>query len=570
MSFLKNIFKSKRRFSREIEPDEIFLDSQNLPSFNTQQFEGRIDTPISQMTIYVLGFLFCLLGCILLIKAFGLQIVNGETYFKRSENNSLDHIPLFADRGIITDRNGILLAWNEEREGIDFPRRTYTTLPGFSHILGYVTEPAKDSSGRYWQTEYIPKDGVEKIYDNVLRGENGTKIIETNVGGEIQSENIINPPLRGNDFVLSIDARVQSALYGYIKDIVETYNYQGGAGVILDIHTGEILAITSLPEYDSNIMTKGEDTETIATYLTSSKHILLNRAISGLYSPGSTVKPYMAIAALNENLISPNKSILSTGALVLPNPYNPDQPSIFRDWKAQGWTDMREALAVSSDVYFYVIGGGFEDQKGLGIDRIFKYMKMFDFDTLTGIDLPGEVSGVIPSIEWKEKNFPGDPWRVGNTYHTSIGQYGFQVTPIALAKAVGMLASNGESVVPTVVKKDILQSQTQEQSILPFSKEDFDVIHEGMRMVVTDGTSKALNVPGVTVAAKSGSAELGVGNRYINSWITGYFPYENPRYSFAVLVERGPRNNTIGAAFVMGSMFRWLVQNTPEYVDSNQ
>ena len=313
-------------------------------------------------------------------------------------------------------------------------------------------------------------------------------------------------------------------------------------------------------------MASGDDNKTISSYLINKKHPLLNRAIGGVYSPGSTVKPYMALAALNEKLISPTKQILSTGALILPNPYNPDQPSIFNDWKAHGWTDMRQALAVSSDVYFYVIGGGFEGQKGLGIERIGKYMKMFGFDQKTGIDLPGEIGGIIPSIEWKEKNFSGDPWRIGDTYHTSIGQYGFQVTPIELTRAVAMMANNGHPITPTVLKKDtsiIDNSPTLEP--LPFVMSDFQIIHEGMRQVVTSGTSTVLNVPGVTVAAKSGSAQLGTNNRYINSWITGFFPYENPRYAFTVLVEKGPSTNTVGAAYAMGPMLEWLTIYAPEY-----
>lgn len=566
MRKISKMFNRRKSFSREVEPDEIFLDAQNLPAFNTQQFEGRIDTPISRSVLWYLGIFFAVLGIIIVFKAGNLQIANGESYFKRSESNSLDQTPIFANRGIITDRNGIPLAWNEENIELPFPERVYTSMPGLAHVLGYVTYPAKDKSGKYWQTEYIAKDGAEKIYDEMLRGKNGVKIIETNVMGEVQSENIIDPPVQGGNLVLSIDARVQSALAKYIDEITRRTGFDGGAGVIMDIQTGEILAMTSLPEYDPNIMASGDDRKTISQYLNSKAHPLLNRAISGSYTPGSTVKPFVALAALNEKIISPSKQILSTGALTIPNVYDPSKPTIFKDWKAHGWVDMREAIAMSSDVYFYVVGGGFQDQKGLGIDRIKKYTEMFGLNKLTGIDLPGEITGVIPSIEWKEKNFPGDPWRVGNTYHTSIGQYGFQVTPIAMARAVAMMASNGIPVTPTILRQE--GGELKETTIKPasFNQADLDVIHEGMRRAIATGTSNILNVPGIAIAGKSGTAELGIRKDQINAWITGYFPYENPRYSFVVLSEHGPSGVTYVSTTAMRSLVDWMQIYAPEYL----
>ena len=158
-------------------------------------------------------------------------------------------------------------------------------------------------------------------------------------------------------------------------------------------------------------------------YINNKNKPFINRAISGLYAPGSVVKPFVALAALSEGIISPEKKIFSAGQISIPNPFFPDKKTIFKDWKAHGWVDMRQALAVSSDVYFYEIGGGFEDVKGLGINKIYEYAKKFGLGEKTGIDLLGEAEGTVPSPAVKEKNNPADPlWRVGDTYISAIGQ----------------------------------------------------------------------------------------------------------------------------------------------------
>ncbi len=262
-------------------------------------------------------------------------------------------------------------------------------------------------------------------------------------------------------------------------------------------------------------------------------------------------------------VIDPVKKILSTGSISIPNPYFPDQKTVFKDWRANGWTDMAEALAVSSDVYFYEIGGGFEDQKGLGILNLGKYAKLFGFGDKTGVDLPDETKGVIPSPEWKALNFKGDPWRIGDTYHTAIGQYGFQVTPIEMARAVSAIANNGTLVTPHFVLGDT-QKENQKSSV-GLSKEYFDVIHDGMRQAVTNGTATSLNVPYVDVAVKTGTAQLGGPKNKVNSWVIGFLPYENPKYAFAVMMEQGPTTNSVNASTVMRELLDWMSTNTPEY-----
>ena len=177
----------------------------------------------------------------------------------------------------------------------------------------------------------------------------------------------------------------------------------------------------------------------------------LEGALDGLYMPGSIVKPFIASAALTEKIITPEKSILSIGSISIPNPYNPDKESVFKDWKAHGYVNMREAIAVSSDVYFYEIGGGFGDQPGLGIARIKQYLELFGFGKADDNNFLLDVKGTIPDPAWKAQVFDGEPWRIGDTYNTSIGQYGMQVTPMQALRATAAIANGGFLVDPTLL-----------------------------------------------------------------------------------------------------------------------
>lgn len=564
------IFNRKRRkgFLHEINPDEVLLDARNSPNFNAQQFEGRIEKPIAKKSIVFLGIAGLLVVGVIVSKLWSLQIVQGAYYRERSENISFNTLPVFADRGVVYDRNGKELIWNvPSPDNETYSHRAYIKEPGFSHVLGYVSYPSKDSSGVFWSTEFIGKDGIEKQYNDRLKGTNGTELIEIDVHGDVQSKNLSTQPVPGENLTTTIDAGVQAALNHSLTNLLETGGYTGGSGVILNIHNGEVLALTNAPEYDSAILSDGSDTAVIRNYMTDSRRVFMNRAVSGLYTPGSIVKPFVALGALMEQVISPQKQILSTGSISLPNPYNPKLASVFKDWKAHGWVDMRDAIAVSSDVYFYEIGGGFHDQKGIGISGIDKYNKLFGVGgEKTGIDLSGEVEGNIPTPEWKQKVFKGDPWRVGDTYHTAIGQYGFQVTPIQMARAAAAIANGGTMVTPHLLVDDTgkVPAKPVAADIPP---EYYTIVREGMRQAVTDGTVTQVNFPYVKIAAKSGTAQLGANKDRINSWIIGFFPYENPTYAFAVLAESAPNNKTPGAVYAFRDTVDWMHINTPNYLE---
>ena len=563
--------KRTDRRLHEIAPDEIFLDSSNLPGRDEPQFEGRVVASVSPRAMVGVGVVFLLIVMVSSFRSFGLQVVQGASYADISRDNRLEQSVEFAARGLILDRTGRTLAWNEAAplslaSTTPFALRRYSSLPGLSHIIGFLRYPKADARGAWWREEYTGVSGVELAFNDVLAGENGSTMIETDARGNVEQENIISPPVDGTDLKLSIDAEIESKLYALLSAHARAQGFQGGASLIMDVRTGEIIALASFPEYDHTAFTDGVSAK-IAAASTNPSFPLLNRAVAGLYTPGSIVKPIFAAAALNEGLISPEKEILSTGAITIPNPYDPSAPSIFRDWTVHGWIDMREALAVSSDEYFYTIGGGHGSQAGLGISRIEKYARIFGLGETTGVALLGEESGVIPSPSWKAEVFgPDDPWRIGNTYHTAIGQYGFQITPIQAVAFIAAVANGGNLLVPQLVA-----SSTPEYTNVGIPDAYLEVVREGMRLAVTsnrtDATVKFLNIPGIKIAAKTGTAQIGTHNQWINSWSVGFWPSDDPRYAYATVLEKAPAGTLSGAAPGMLPFFEWLILNKPEYVE---
>lgn len=565
----------------EIAPDEIFLDSSNLPSHNATQFEGRVERPVAPRALLTVGAVFTLVALAFAMRAFSLQVADGEMYAEISKNNTLERSILFATRGVIYDRTGKELAWNEAAPVLAgassstsaYALRTYTSLPGLSHVLGFVQYPKADARGLWWRETYTAISGVELSFDSLLAGANGARMVERNALGGIERENIIAPQRNGTHLTLSIDAELQSKLYTLLWAHARKQGFQGGAAAIMDVRTGELLALTSFPEYDNQAFTNGE-TKAVRATSNDSATPLLDRAVSGLYAPGSIVKPIFAAAALNEDIISPEKQILSTGAISVPNPYDPAHPSLFRDWAVHGLVDMRTALAVSSDEYFYTIGGGYGGQAGLGIARLDEYARKFGLGVPTGIALAGESSGVIPTPEWKAATFgPDDPWRIGNTYHTAIGQYGFQVTPVQAVRFIAAMANGGKLLVPHLTARLASggASSTPEYTTVNIPDSDLQVVRDGMRLAVTsdrkDATVKILNMPQIHIAAKTGTAQIGTRNQYMNSWSVGFWPAENPRYAYAVVLEKASAGTLSGAAPGLRPFFEWLAAYHPEYIE---
>lgn len=555
------LFRTKKP---SFEFDEILLDSSNLPSFDTRRAEGRLETPISNRSIFIIGLLFSLITLAFAGRAFSLQVLAGADYREQSEQNKLSEAIIIAERGVIYDRNGELLAWNEvDNTGeYGFPVRAYTDRLGLGQLMGFVSYPKKDKKGFYFRTEYLGRSGVEEAFNNILAGVNGSQLVEVNAHGEVISSSVIDLPKSGEEVTLSIDAELSEAMYQIIATSSEKAGFRGGAGAIMDVTTGEILAMTSYPSFDPEVMADGDDIELINQYTSDERLPFLNKVIGGVYTPGSVVKPFLVYGALLEGIITPNTSIVSTGEIVVPNPYTPDQPSVFTDWRAHGRMDARESLAFSSNVYMYYISGGYGEQRGLGINKMNEYYDLFRFGQTTDIALLGEQAGTVPSPAWKEKAF-GEDWRLGDTYNTSIGQFGWQATPIQMLRAYTAIANGGTFFKPHLGKDIVGESERTE-----LDPATLKVIHEAMHMTTNypGGTARGLEKKYVKVAAKSGTAEVGAGNRFVNSWAAGFWPYEEPKYAFILMMEHAPRSNTLGATTIMGSVVDWIHTNRPEYL----
>lgn len=565
-----------KRKHNQIEFDEIFMDSSNLPSFNRGRLEGRMELPITRQSIRLVGLIFGLIALAFLGKLFSLQIIHGSDFRERSDSNRLDEGIIVAERGVIYDRYDEMLAWNETdyEDKHDFPVRAYTDRQGLGQLVGYVSYPQKDANGFYYRTDYLGRTGIESAFDEILHGENGKILVEVDVIGEVISASAVQSAMPGKELHTSVDAALSEAIYNIIATSTEQAGFRSGAAAVMDVDTGEIIALTSYPSYDPEVMADGDDSELIESYNQDERFPFLNKVVGGAYTPGSIVKPFLAYAALVEKVIDPNKTIVSNGELIIPNPYNPDKPTRFTDWRAHGAMTMREAIAFSSNVYFYIVGGGLPasavpqaglgvSQAGLGITRINQYVRLFGLGERTGVRLENEQSGTVPNPEWKKEIFDDD-WRLGDTYNTSIGQFGFQTTPIQMLRAYAAIANGGR-----LLKPQLEKNPKPEYIDLDLDVQALKVIHEGMRKTVVydGGTARSLERDDIAVAAKSGTAEVGVNNEFVNSWAAGFWPYEDPQYAFILLMDKAPRSNALGATRIMGDVMEWISKNRPEYIN---
>ncbi len=552
--------KRRRIRSRdpEIAPDEIFLDASNAPAFDRARFEGRIEKPLSHGTFFYLMAALALLFFILIIRTWNLQITSGAAFAQQSAYNSLEVTTLFAPRGIITDVNGIIVAENVESEDGNV-RRNYP-VSSLGQIIGYVSYPKKDAKGIYYDTNQTGIAGLEAEYDSFLAGKNGQLLTETDAFGRVRSEGTIVKAEEGRTLRLSIDANLERLFARAIIDTASSRGFIAGAGVIMDVGSGAVRAIVSHPSYDPNVMANSSSPGILAAYAANPGRPFLDHAVSGVYAPGSVVKPLIASGALTDGIITPHTVIDDRGFISIPDPYHPGKSFVYRGWKALGPVDVRKAIAWSSDIFFYTVGGGFGNQKGLGIDRLEYWYRQFGLGSLTGIDLPGETSGLVPTPQWKKSTF-NEPWYLGDTYFTAIGQYSVQVTPIQMVRATAAVANGGKLFTPTLIAE-----QTPIYTTVSASAPALTVVREGMRQAVTSALAGALNLSYVSVAAKTGTAETGVRNQYDNSWVTGFFPYEHPQYAFVVVLERGPAGSGSQAVNVMRELFDSLYAENSPYV----
>ena len=582
-----NFFKKKiriKKIHKDFNVEDVFLDHKFFLNENIDNEESSLSKPIKSKIQNIIFFFLIFIFLIFLFRLYILQIKDYKKYKSLADDNRYSNENILADRGIIFDRNHNKLASNSfysSTSNNNILKREYISDVGLDNILGYISYPKIDNFGNYWRDGYNGQDGLEFMYNDLLSGINGKKIVEKNVKSKIESNNKIIKPISGADLILSIDIDLQKKLFESIKEVVNQKEYLSGTGILINVQNGEILAITSYPSYNNNLLTNPngiEDIKKINRLLVDKSSPFLNRSVSGLFIPGSVVKPFIAYSALTEKVITPEKQILSTGALIIKNRYGgPD--SVFRDWKVHGYVNVIQALAQSSDEYFYQVGGGYKDQKGLGIERIDKYADLFRLSATTGIDLPKEVKGVIPTPDWKRINFLNSEWTIGDTYHTSIGQFGFQMTPIALIRYLSIIANGGKLITPHLfLKADLSQELKLKKATTSFerfwpiqdlnlNKESLDYVRKGMRATtLSGGTVERLNFSDLKIAAKSGTAEIGIKKGRVNSLLIGYFPIDKPKYGFVFVMENGIVGIT-GATDVAENFLNYFRLNKEKYLD---
>jgi len=471
----------------------------------------------------------------------------------------IDHIPY--EKAILlkiasTDLPGISLNTSSFRE--------YLTNEYFSHLIGYMgkVSPADlDRNPSYSYDDYIGKTGIELIYNDKLRGQHGKKEIEVDSLGK--ESKIVNTSLPdpGQSIILTIDAGLQNILGDAVDKVVNSKkSITGAVAIALDPNNGEVIALTSSPTYDNNALTLGLNTDQYQKIINNPKKPLFNRSIAGEYPSGSTIKPLVSLAALEEGIINENTTFLSTGGIQIDKWF-------FPDWKAggHGQTDVKKAIAESVNTFFYMISGGNETFTGLGIDRLTSYLKLFGLSQPLGIDLNGEASGFLPSKAWKEEA-KNERWYIGDTYHLSIGQGDILVTPLQVAAYTAAIANGGTLYRPQLTKiftsadKNIIR-ETEPIIISDnmVNQNYYHIVNEGLRQAVLSGSSRALADLPFSSAGKTGTAQFGNQDQ-THAWFTSYAPYENPEIVITVIVEGGGEGHAVALPIAKLGLQYWFTK----------
>lgn len=473
------------------------------------------------------------------------------------------------------------------------PVREYTSGTLASHILGYASqinsqeyESRKDT---YSQNDIIGKTGIEYVFEEYLKGKNGTKQIDMNVDGTTTAEYISEEAIAGSDVVLTIDANLQkvteTALANNVQKISsggfgKAYNAKAGACVVMNVNSGEILAMASYPEYNPEDFVGGINQQTWNNYTNNDAKPLVDKAIQNSYSPGSTFKMVTAIAGLQSGVINLNTKINDTGVYTKYKDYQP-RCWVYTDYhRGHGYLNVSGAIEKSCNYFFY------ETSDRMGIDTLVKFAKYFGLGSKTGIELQGETEGVVSGKESKQKLHNGESWSAGDTLQSAIGQYDNEFSPVQMARYISILANGGNRINPTIIKtirnadgseaskEDIekfvnnkLGIQQEEVEDIEINRNNLNAVLEGMKSVTSDteGTAyvrfKDFNI---SVGGKTGSAEA-PGNK-VHAWFVGFAPFENPEIAIVVMVENGGHGNYTAEVVrdIMAEYFGMNTQNVEE------
>lgn len=435
------------------------------------------------------------------------------------------------------------------------PTRRYVAGDGLAHILGYVGRVNEDelaADDGLFPTDYIGKDGVEAMYDDLLRGVNGVAVTEVDsLGRPLRIANR-QQAQSGQDLVLTIDSKLQRAVAQSLAKHMNEAGVNRGAAVAMDPHTGEVLASVSMPDYDNNLFADGIQSEEYQALINNPLEPLHNKVIGGAYPSGSIIKPIHLAAALQEGVVNENTQINDTGKIVVSSVYDPSVQYVFEGWRPEGLGVMnaRRAIAMSSNIYFFTTGGGYQGFEGLGIDRLSAWYHKFGLGEYTNVDLPGETKGLVPDPAWKEE-VAGEPWFVGDTYNLSIGQGSFKASPLQMVRATSAIVNNGSLLRPRFVRAENSPPEVQAENLA--DAQNFQIIREGMREVVTSGTTCSCTfakVP-VPVGGKSGTAETDPNaDRDPHAWYSAFAPYDNPEVVMTVLLEEGEGGSKYAAPVI--------------------
>jgi penicillin-binding protein 2 len=612
-----------------------------LKNYQREQYQFRLRLGVAALVV-----LLCF--GVLLARFFYLQVLRYDHYQTLAENNRISLVPIVPNRGLILDRNGVVLAHNffaytleitpskvdDVEEVINeiariieitpndrkqfkkfrdqshnfesIPLRTHLNeaeaarfavnryrFPGVeiksrlfrhypqgklgSHLLGYINRinetdlkglEKRGDISNYKGSDHIGKDGLEESYERQLHGVTGFQQVEIDADGHAVRVLSSTPPIPGDNLVLSIDSKLQ--------DIAEkAFGNRRGALVALNPSNGEVLALVSMPTFDPNLFVDGIDSENWKLLNESLDKPLINRTINGTYPPGSTFKPFVAMAGLENDKRAPPFAISDPGFYMLPG-----STHRYRDWKPEGHghVDVQRAITVSCDTFFYGLA------LDLGIDRLAGFLKHFGFGQKVGIDISGERSGLLPTPEWKAKRWK-QKWYPGETVITGIGQGYTLVTPLQLAYATATLANNGVAIKPHLVAS-IQQSGNgvttpipiETMDRLPLKTENMDLVRMGMVGVTQPGGTAASIGAGATysIAAKTGTAQVvGIrqGEKYNASAIderhrdhalfVAYAPAEAPRIALAVIVENGGHGGSAAGPIARAVMDYYLLGKAP-------
>ncbi|MDP3724644.1 MAG: penicillin-binding transpeptidase domain-containing protein [bacterium] len=541
-------------------------------------------------------------GAFLLGRAATLQLFLGNRYSVQAEENRLVIRRFHPPRGIITDRNGVVLVRNapafrlveegkeprlvsneealayelrpETLEGvveID-ARREYPESEIFAHAFGYVSEVNKEELERPEFSSYVPGDrvgrlGLEAMYEPSLRGVVGRALVEADAIGQRLRVISTDQAVSGKTLVTTLDASLQRRTYELLKRMAEERAAPGAAAVLMDARDGSIRAMVSFPSFDPKILIRGEDEAAISSLLSDPNFPMVNRTIGASYPPASTFKIVTSLAGLTSGKVNADTLVEDTGEIRL-------GPYVFSNWyftqygKKEGFLTLVRAMSRSNDIFFYRVAQWVEHE------LISTIAEKFGFGEKSGIDLPGEVRGLVPNTAWKRK-VKGEPWLPGNTLHLGIGQGDMLATPLQIAAMTAGIATEGKIPTPHLGER-LIDPATSKEQVLEFPTRGVEGIDASFYSLIREGMVGACSQGGtawpffspeafpVSVACKTGTAEFGDPANRTHAWFTAFAPAENPEVVVTVVVEASGEGSSVAAPVAKAMLAQYFGIELPK------